>query len=91
LELFCPRIQSWETIASKIENRYGMAQSLAKPGNKKNKCIYDQFFLLEAGFFLLPCFSFLASHPSPSAFLFFLMNGRIRKLQFAPIGAMIFL
>ena len=54
------------------------------PGTRKIKFIYSQFFLLDGGFFLGEnVFWRIIS-------AFFLIN-RVRQLQFAPIGAMMFL
>ena len=54
------------------------------PGTRKIKCIYSEFFPLDGGFFLREnVFWGLLSG-------FFLIN-RVRQLQFAPLGAMMFL
>ncbi|NQE36804.1 hypothetical protein E5S67_04569 [Microcoleus sp. IPMA8] len=54
------------------------------PGTRKIKFIYSKFFILDGGFFLRENVFWRR----PSAF--FLIN-RVRQLQFAPIGAMMFL
>ena len=54
--------------------------TLAKPGQKKNKCIYDRLFVVEGGFFVLPSFCFLPCHPSPSAFLLLFNRWADRKI-----------
>jgi len=54
------------------------------PGTRKIKFIYAEFFHLDGGFFLREnMFRRMLS-------AFFLIN-RVRQLQFAPIGAMMFL